>query len=69
MLRQVVDSPSVRSIGYDKRTRTLEVEFKSGTIYRYASVPIEVWSEFLQAESKGQFFQRRVRDHFPTTRL
>jgi hypothetical protein len=69
MLRQVVASQSVRSIGYDKRTHTLEVEFKSGTIYRYASVPIELWSDFLQAESKGQFFQQHVRDHFPTTRL
>ena len=69
MLRQVVDSRSLRSIGYDKRSQTLEVEFKSGTVYRYAHVPIETWSEFLQAKSKGQFFQQHVRDHFPTTRL
>jgi hypothetical protein len=69
MLRQVVDSQSLRSIGYDKRTEMLEVEFKTGSVYRYASVPMEVWSEFLQAKSKGQFFQARVRDHFPTTRL
>jgi hypothetical protein len=69
MLRQVVDSESLRSIGYDKRAQMLEVEFKTGSVYRYSSVPIEVWSEFLQATSKGQFFQVRVRDHFRTTRL
>jgi hypothetical protein len=69
MLRQVVDSQSVRSIGYDKRSQTLEVEFKSGTVYRYASVPLQLWSDFLQAQSKGRFFQQHVRDHFPTTRL
>jgi hypothetical protein len=69
MLRQVVDSQSLRSIGYDKRTGTLEVEFRTGGLYRYASVPVELWSDFLQAKSKGQFFQERVRDHFPTTRL
>ncbi|HKY34711.1 MAG TPA: KTSC domain-containing protein [Polyangiaceae bacterium] len=69
MLRQVVDSQSLRSIGYDKRTRTLEVEFKSGSLYRYANVPLAVWSDLLQAQSKGRFFQQHVRDHFPTTRL
>ncbi|HEX2875039.1 MAG TPA: KTSC domain-containing protein [Polyangiaceae bacterium] len=59
----------MRSIGYDRATRTLEVEFKNGGVYLYDDVPPELWSELRRAASKGQFFQERVRDQFPTTRL
>lgn len=69
MLRQVIDSSSLRSVGYDRVARALEVEFRSGSVYRYDEVPSEVYSELLRSPSKGQFFQERVRDRFPTTRV
>lgn len=69
MLRVVVDSSSLRSIGYDRSACALEVEFLSGAVYRYADVPPELWTEFSSSNSKGQFFQERVRDRFPTARL
>jgi hypothetical protein len=69
MLRQVVDSTSLRSIGYDKTSHTLEVEFSGGGIYRYAGVPDSVWFELRHAPSKGRFFQDRVRDHFAAERI
>lgn len=69
MLREVVESSSLRSIGYDSRTQTLEVEFHSGGVYRYSPVPEEVWTAFRRAPSKGQYFQAFVRDHFATARV
>lgn len=69
MLRQVVDSSSLRSIGYDRRSQTLEVEFKNGGIYRYAGISAELWNQLRLAESIGRFFQDHVRDRFPTTRV
>jgi hypothetical protein len=69
VLRQVVESSSLRSIGYDRATSTLEVEFANGGVYRYAGVPAELWSAFRQADSKGKFFQDHVRDVFTTTRV
>lgn len=69
MLREVVDSSSLRSIGYDARTQTLEVEFASGAVYRYAPVPGGVWTALRRAESKGRYFQDFVRDHFETQRV
>ena len=69
MLRQVVDSSSLRSIGYDRATQTLEVEFRSGGIYRYMAVPAQLWLAFRDADSKGQFFQDHVRDRFETAHL
>jgi hypothetical protein len=69
VLRQVVESSSLRSIGYDRETQTLEVEFHGGRTYRYLGVPPEVWAGLRHAASKGQFFQTFVRDRFDTTRV
>ena len=69
MLREVVESSSLRSIGYDRATRELEIEFRSGWIYRYADVPFETWLELRRAPSKGKFFQSFVRDQFAATRV
>jgi hypothetical protein len=69
MLRQVVESTNLRSVGYDKVTHTLEVEFTSGGVYRYANVPDSVWFELRHAPSKGKFFLDRVRDQFTAERI
>ncbi len=69
MLRQVVDSSSLRSIGYDHATETLEVEFNNGGVYRYSAVSADTWNELRHAASKGKFFQDHVRDQFAATRV
>jgi hypothetical protein len=69
VLRQVIESSSLRSIGYDRATHTLEVEFRNGGIYQYSGVPDSVWFELRHAESKGKFFQDRVRDSFAMQRM
>jgi KTSC domain len=69
VLREVVTSSSLRSIGYDRKAQTLEVEFKNGGVYRYSEVPLELWMRLQKSTSKGKFFQEHVRDRFPTARL
>jgi len=69
VLREVVESSSLRSIGYDRRTATLEIEFDGGGVYRYEDVPLEIWQGLRQADSKGKFFQANVRDRFATSRI
>jgi hypothetical protein len=63
-----VDSSAIRSVGYDAKTRTLEVEFSSGAVYDYFGVSARLWASFLDAPSKGVFFARRVRDRFACAR-
>jgi hypothetical protein len=65
MRRIPVRSMTLRSIGYDPATRTLEAEFRSGRIYRYAGVPLELYLSFLVSRSKGRFFNVAVRDFYP----
>jgi len=49
MDREVVVSTSVRAVGYDKGTSTLEIEFCDSSIYRYSGVPEEVFTGFLNS--------------------
>jgi hypothetical protein len=69
VLREVVDSSSLKSMGYARKTQTLEIQFANGSIYRYDDVPLALWTEFRRSESKGKFFQEKIRDRFPTTRV
>jgi hypothetical protein len=34
------------------------VEFRDGTTYQYADVPVETYHDLLQADSKGAYFNR-----------
>ena len=49
MDREIVVSVSVRAVGYDKETSTLEIEFCDSSIYRYSGVPEEVFAGFMNS--------------------
>ena len=62
--RVTVASSSVASVGYAADDQVLEVEFLSGTVYRYFDVPIEIFASFLAADSKGLYFVRSVKGRY-----
>jgi hypothetical protein len=64
--RQPVTSSVLRSIGYDSNTAELEIEFTSGDVYRYYTVPGRVHRELLAADSPGAYFNTHVSDRYPT---
>jgi len=43
MEREVVVSVSVRALGYDRETSTLEIEFCDSSIYQYSGVSAEIY--------------------------
>ena len=63
------ESTSIAATVYDAENFILEIEFLSGTIYQYFSVAPEVNEAFLQAPSKGSFFNQHIRNHFLFTKL
>jgi hypothetical protein len=69
MRRVALSSTTVVSAGYDEGSRTMEIEFTGGAVYRYDDVPREVFDGLLAAESVGRFFNERVRDVYAFTRL
>ena len=67
--REEVRSSNLASVGYSARAGVLEIEFHSGAIYRYRDVPAAVHAELMSAESKGQYFVRKIRGHFEFRRM
>jgi hypothetical protein len=69
VLRTVVDSSSVRSVGYDARQRELELEYQGGRVYRYFDVPVEVYRGLLRADSIGSFVNDVVKPRYRFDRV
>jgi hypothetical protein len=63
-----VQSSLLASIAYSANA-TLELEFRSGALYRYFAVPHAVFEQLLHADSKGAYFNRNIRNRFPYQRL
>lgn len=57
-----VSSSTVAAITYERSTRTLGIRFQRGAEYRYFSVPETVYLELRSADSKGRYFNARIRD-------
>ncbi len=64
MIRQPVQSSSLRTVGYDKETKVLEIEFVQGGVYRYFDVDESVYLGLISADSKGTYFQKNIRGRF-----
>jgi hypothetical protein len=67
--RRPVVSSMMRSVGYDDAHAVLEIEFVTGTVYRYHAVPRREWTGLMEAQSKGRYFEAHVRDKYPMRRV
>ena len=61
-------STVIRSYQYDRRRRELDIVFQSRRRYTYRDVPEDTYEAMKAAFSKGEFFNRHIRDHFPFER-
>jgi hypothetical protein len=59
-----MQSSSLAQVAYDSRRSILQVEFCDGATYQYDDVPFETYHNLLQADSKGAYFNRCVRNIF-----
>ncbi len=69
MNRMHVKSSNIKSIGYEESIKTLEIEFKNGSVYQYSRVPEDIYRKLINAPSHGKYFLRFIRDKFPTERM
>jgi hypothetical protein len=61
---EAVESSNLAAIGYDGARKVLAVTFKSGDVFHYANVAPELALELYNAESKGRFYQQRIKGQF-----
>jgi hypothetical protein len=58
MTRSPVKSSNLKAIGYDPKTKTLEVEFHSGAVHQYSSVSPQAHQDLVRAPSVGSHFHK-----------
>ena len=64
MLRVDLKSTSLNAATYQDQSAFLDLEFRSGAIYRYVGVPAQTYQELLLAQSKGRYFNQHIRNRF-----
>jgi hypothetical protein len=67
--RRKVSSSKIRSVGYDERSRILEVEHSDGSVFQYTGVPQEVHRRLMAAPSIVSFYQDRIEEDFSRKRM
>jgi hypothetical protein len=64
-----VSSTLLTSLIYHVAESILQLELCDGSIYNYLAVPEDIVNGLLAADSKGSYFNRRIRSCFRYTRL
>ena len=69
MERKRVNSSKIRAVGYDSKSRVLEVELRDGTVLAYSGVSQEVHRQFMNAPSPTSYYEDKIADEFSARRL
>jgi hypothetical protein len=59
-----VESTLLASVSYSSGQRMLQLQFRDGSRYRYFDVPVELYRQLVQSDSKGAYFNRYIRNQF-----
>lgn len=59
-----VQSTAIKDISYDEEYQRLFVTFHNGRSYQLENVPRDVYDEFVAADSKGRFFNERIKGQY-----
>ncbi|MYZ48801.1 KTSC domain-containing protein [Propylenella binzhouense] len=64
-----VSSSAIDRLFYDDATHDLVIVFRGTGAYLYRGVPQRIYAGLLASDSKGRFFNERIRDRYPCERL
>ena len=62
-------STVIASFEYNWQTKDLTINFVSGLIYRYRSVPEKVFKEFKATGSKGRYLNFHIKGTYPFEKI
>jgi hypothetical protein len=69
MERKRVNSSKIRAVGYDSKSRVLEVELRDGAVIAYSGVSQEVHRQFMNAPSPTSYYEDKIADEFSARQL
>ncbi|MBU2177666.1 MAG: KTSC domain-containing protein [Gammaproteobacteria bacterium] len=64
-----VESSNIEAIGYVEETKGMLVQFKNGSVYRYADVPAKVFEDFKGAGSKGKYLNEHIKGAYAAEKI
>ena len=64
-----VESAMLESVEYNPAVETLRIVFRNGSVYEYPGVKEGVYSDLMNAASKGTFFLEYIREFYEGKRL
>lgn len=62
-----VDSGHLKDVEWEEGVLT--IQFRDGSVYQYADVPIGIYEELVGAGSKSHFFRENVKGKFEHTKV
>ena len=66
-------STSIHKVDYNEAEKSLDIEFRSGNVYRYYDVPVRLWKVFqlyIECEgSPGSFFNEYIKGQFTSEKI
>lgn len=66
-------STSIHRVDYNVQEKSLDIEFRSGNVYRYRDVPPRLWKVFelyIECEgSPGSFFNEYIKSQYSSEKI
>ena len=64
-----INSGKLRAIGYDARSRLLQVQLDDGSTLQYSSIGEEAWRRFSGSGSAWSFYRDNIEEEFAAKRV
>lgn len=64
-----VSAGKLRAIGYDAASRTLQVEFDTGSIVQFGGVPQEAFRRLSSSGSMWSYFRDNIEEEYAAKRV
>ncbi len=67
--RKPIRRGGIKSAGYDRSARVLEIEFDNGSVIQHSGVGDEIARRFLSSGSPASYYRDNIQDEFTQRRV
>jgi hypothetical protein len=67
--RKPIRRGGIKSAGYDRNARVLEIEFDNGSVIQHTAVGEEIARRFIASSSPGSYYKDNIQEEFTVRRV
>ncbi len=64
-----INSGKLRAIGYDAKTRTLQVQLDNGDMLKYSGIGYDLWRRLSSSGAAWSFYRDNIEEEFSAKRV